>query len=213
MSKSLGNVIDPLDLLKLYPRDYIRYYLVSDLVLGNNGDFTDSHFIMRVNGELANDYGNMVNRVATLIYKQKDSKVRSIPFDQLDQSNRELIYIIRDGLDDLFEQLHKENLKSMCEINSSFLKLCNQYINIKEPWNLIKQGRNEELNEILYTLTEAIRMLTIYMEPIIPESAEKVYQILNISPEYRSLESIPNPLPDRSINKPFIVFPRIEVKK
>lgn len=159
ISKSLGNVINPLDLLKTYQADELRYYLVRDIPTFEDGDFSEAALKNRINKELLGDLGNLVNRVLTLA---DNSKLSSFT------GKNELETKI--NLESIESQMEKLEIHNALDEIMEFVRYCNKYINDKKPWAL--QGK--ELEEVLYNLLESIRVISILLYPFIPATSEKI---------------------------------------
>jgi len=166
MSKSLGNVINPLTLLGKYSADELRYYLVRDIPTFADGDFSEAALKNRTNKELLGDLGNLVNRVLTIVEK---SDVKSFS-----------------GKSDLGEKLNVEDIKNLLirtELHEAlekimeFVRSCNKYINEKEPWKL----KDKELENVLYNLLESIRIISVLLYPFIPNTSENIAKKLGTS--------------------------------
>lgn len=168
MSKSIGNVVDPLELLKKYQPDEIRYYLIRDIPTFEDGDFSEAGLKDRVNKELLGDLGNLVNRVLTLA---ENSKLTSFT------GKNELEPKINiEGIDGRMEKLELHNaLNDIME----FVRHCNKYINDKKPWAL----KDEELEGVLYNLLESIRVISILLYPFIPATCDKIAEKLGTEKE------------------------------
>lgn len=162
MSKSLGNVVNPFELVKKYGADSVRYYLIRDIPFGEDGDFSEDALKNRVNGELVNELGNLVNRSLSLAekFKGKISGKQEISFD----TNK-----IDDYMNNF--ELHK----ALEEI-FIFIKSINKYINDKEPWKL----KDKELGNVLYNVLEGIRIISILISPFMPSTAEKINKQLGV---------------------------------
>lgn len=166
ISKSLGNVIDPVELARKYPRDAIRYQLIRDIPFGEDGDFSEESLKARVNGELVADLGNLVSRVLKLAggYKGK--------LEGKDHLSRYL------KIRKVETHMEKLELHRALEEAWTFVRACNRYINEKEPWKL--EGR--DLGTVLYNLLEALRVISIVIEPFLPDSAEKLRKHIRVKP-------------------------------
>jgi len=164
MSKSLGNVVDPLELAKKYPMDAVRYFLIRQVPIGGDGDFSEEALVERINGELANDLGNLVYRVLSLAEKFK-GEIRGKP--ELEEK------LELKAVEEWMENFRPDKA---LEVIWSFIRSCNRYINEKEVWRL----SGEELSNALYNLLEALRVISILIEPFMPETAEKIREQLGV---------------------------------
>jgi methionyl-tRNA synthetase len=180
MSKSLGNVVKPLDLVDEYGADALRYYLMRNMVLGQDASFTLDSFIKRYNADLANDYGNLINRIFILINKNFNNK---IPIkgknDSIDQNF--IKNIIK------YQQLAIENYNLMkihdgIENSISVFRLTNKFLEDKAPWKTIKSDK-DIASTTIYLSAEALRIGTILLYPVIPEKATTVLNAMKCSPK------------------------------
>jgi methionyl-tRNA synthetase len=164
MSKSLGNVVNPVEIAEKYSADALRYFLVREMPLGDDGDFSEKSLIARINGELVADLGNLVYRVVTLAEKF-DGKIEGEP--ELEK-NLDL-----EKIDDFMEKFDLFN--ALNEI-WKFVRAANKYINEKEVWKL----KDKELANALYNLLEACRIIAILIYPFMPSTAEKINEQLGV---------------------------------
>ena len=177
MSKSIGNVIDPLQLIDEYGVDSVRYYLMRDMVLGMDASFTMDSFIKRYNADLANDYGNLVNRVTMLISKNFDGKIpESGDYDEIDL---ELV-----GEAKSIPQLVNTHIKNMklhdaIETTLSLLRKINRYLEVKAPWKSIKEDSSQG-SSAATTLALSADILRIGSQLLCPVMPDKTKAILSI---------------------------------
>ena len=216
MSKSLGNVLDPYELLSTYGKDYLRYFLVAEVIFGNDGDFTHEQFVNRINSDLANDIGNLAQRVLTFINKNCNNHVPQPTV--LLEGDRELLNACRYTYDKCKERMNSQDLKGFCESIVELSKLGNKYIDVNAPWTLRKQGDLERMNTVLYTLAETIRVLAVLLSPITPSSSDNLLHQLGIEigSDLRRFSSIKSNQIDvnRSLGASIVpVFPKLEQKE
>ncbi len=172
MSKSLGNIVRPLDLKDKYGLDAFRYFLLRDMVFGLDSNFSEEAFVQRLNSDLANDLGNLVSRTITMAVKYCDGKV-----PQIDRKKRDSVLYdaalnavaeVKSGFRDM--ALHKALIAIW-----DFINITNKYIVENEPWTLGKNPANEEkLTSIMYNLLVALRSIAILLMPFMPQTAEKI---------------------------------------
>ncbi|MEM4460743.1 MAG: methionine--tRNA ligase [Nanopusillaceae archaeon] len=165
MSKSLGNVIDPLELSKKYPLDAIRYFLVRQVPFGEDGDFNEEALKERINGELVNDLGNLVWRVLSLAEKF-EGKIEGSP-----ELEKKL------NLEKITKYMENFRVDLALQEIWNFIRECNKYINEKEVWKL----EGKELSNAIYNLLEGLRVISILIYPFMPETSEKIRKQLGIN--------------------------------
>jgi len=206
MSKSLGNVIDPLFLKKKYSTDSVRYHLSREIPLGEDGDFSEKALVARHNNELANDLGNLLNRTVVMINNYFDGKVVKSKVNDLPKTFK--LSKVQTFMDKL--EIHN----AVSEI-WKFVNECNKYINDNRPWELEKKGNKKRLGEVLYNLGESLRVLAIVLYPFIPETAEKINQQLCIKESNKlSFKDLKfGGLGENKLTKPEILFNKIEDKE
>ncbi|PPR47156.1 MAG: Methionine--tRNA ligase [Alphaproteobacteria bacterium MarineAlpha5_Bin9] len=210
ISKSLGNIIDPYDIVSQYGIDQIRFFLFREVPFGNDGDFSKNAISNRVNSDLSNNLGNLIQRVCSFINKNCNSKV----LNTFDKSNSNDNFILNLSIEK-FDNYNKfmKNLEIDKAIKEIFelLSETNSYIDKESPWKL-KNNDEKRMNTILSVAVEIIRRASLLLYPIIPTSCEKIFSIIDLNKNSINLNNYKS-LPDNSffINESFPVFPRIEV--
>ena len=170
MSKTLGNVVDPIKVSEKYSVDAFRYFILHEVAFGEDGNYSEESLKGKINGELAGDLGNLVYRVLTLAEKFKgEIKGDSALFGKL-------------RLQKIDEHMEKLELHLALEEIWEFIRATNKYVNDTEPWK--KSG--EELANILHNLLEAVRAITILISPFLPETAEKIFKQLELKQQKTS---------------------------
>ena len=208
ISKSLGNVIDPIELANRYGLDQVRYFMLREVPFGNDGDFSHTAMINRMNGELANDFGNLAQRVLSMIAKNCDGKVPTPgPFEADDTAMlvqaQGLLEIVRDQLD---RQGFNHALESIWVV----IRAANGYVDRQAPWKLKKEDP-ARMATVLYVLAETIRHLAIMAQPVMPEAMKKMLDQLAQSADARDFKALGEGgalIPGLDLPKPEGVFPR-----
>ncbi len=172
MSKSLGNVVDPLEYLEKYGTDYLRYYLLREIPTLADGDFSHDRFLEVANSELANNIGNLVNRVVMMT----ERFVGEIP--QI-VKNPEFEQTLHDYYLNFVNAFNSYDIKKACEIMLEVSNFANKFVDNSKPWAMAKDlALKDELNQVLYKLLELIRLIAHMIYPIVPESGEKILLLL-----------------------------------
>lgn len=203
MSKSVGNVVNPLDLIEEYGVDPVRYYLMREMVLGQDANFTMESFIKRYNSDLANDYGNLLNRVSTLIKKNYDGLIP----DKGEQtsSEEEIIKSAEALLNGMSNKIKEMKINDSIEDIMKFVRSINKYMEEQKPWKLVKEDK-VGAGTVLYTAGESMRVATILLSPVMPNRCAEVLHTFNSgkSLEWGGLK------PGVKLNDHETLFPRIQ---
>ncbi len=187
MSKSLGNILDPIEVIKDYGIDQLRYYLIKEVSLGNDGSISMENLKNCINNDLANNYGNLCQRVFSFIKKNCNNKIPKK--SKLSESDIKLIKNIKNNLPKLIDYINNQNLNEYIKMVVNFSFEANKYFNDSEPWSL-KTKDPERMNAILHTILEQIKNISILLNPIIPVSTKKVLDTINLSDKDISIENI-----------------------
>lgn len=219
ISKSLGNTIDPFALVSEFGTDYVRYFLMSDVVFGNDGNYTRDRLVTRINSELVNNIGNLIQRVMSFIYKNCDGKIPAADKSKFTTEDIELLNRAYSIVDRMKRLIDIQDLNAVIEEICKLGNEGNVYVDQQAPWSLKKNDPNR-MRSVLYILSEVIRIIAISLQPIVPNSAAKLITMLNLQCNNNCTE---NMIPfsnatefeafkyEHKINEPQIIFNRLIV--
>jgi len=203
MSKSIGNVVNPLDLIEKYGVDPVRYYLMREMVLGQDANFTMESFIKRYNSDLANDFGNLLNRISTLIKKNYEGIIpeqgSKMPEDE------EVIESAKQLVNNMDKKIKQMKINESIEEIMQFIRSINKYMEDQKPWALVKENKNSA-GRVLYIAGESIRIAAVLLSPVMPNRCSEVLQVFNSgqSTNWGDLRS------GSKLNDHNTLFPRIQ---
>ena len=210
ISKSLGNVIDPFELVEEFGLDALRYFLMREVPFGNDGDFSRTAFINRMNSDLANDLGNLCQRSLSMIAKNCDGKIPAP--GELTDEDKVLLTNIDNTLDQVRAHADRQAVHLMLEVIWKQISDANGYFAGQEPWAL-KKTDPERMATVLYVTAEAIRKIAIMVQPIMPDAMDKMLGQLSVDEKAREFAHIGSENALKAgveLPKPEGVFPRYQ---
>ena len=210
ISKSLGNVIDPNEIIKTYGIDTLRFFLLREVPFGNDGDFSKKSLQRRMNNDLANDLGNLVQRVLTIINKNLDGKLSKIK--QIKENDKKIYEYPEELLKNIEKNYEKQEFHKVIENIWKLISKANKYVDESAPWQLIKDDR-ERAGDVLNILVIIIAKIAIFLAPIMPDISENILNKIGLSIKNLTMEDISknNFLNiDHIIKKPEIIFHKID---
>ena len=202
MSKSIGNVVDPNDIVKRYSVDQLRYFLFREVRFGEDGDFSEEQFKKRVCYDLANDLGNLIQRVLSFPKKVGKFTPRYV-FNDLQNSLMKTSNDLPKKMEKLFD---KQDISGGLDEIWKLISDCNKYVDFSKPWVLLKEDRIDELNSTLTALIHAIKVISICLSPYMPDTCQRIFEFLNITGE--SFSEIGNEFIEQSLPTPEPLFPK-----
>ncbi|MDD4779371.1 MAG: methionine--tRNA ligase [Tissierellia bacterium] len=213
MSKSVGNVIYADDLVKYFGVDAVRYYVLHEMPFANDGTLTYELMIERINSDLANILGNLVNRTVTMTNKYFDGVI--LQPKELESIDKELIKLALDTPNKVEEKMATLRVSDAIDEIFTLLRRSNKYIDETQPWILGKdENKKDRLGTVLYNLLESIRIAAVLLEAYLPETAQKILKQLNTEKtDWDSLKGFNGMIPGEKVGTPEILFARIDVAK
>ena len=215
ISKSVGNVIDPFKLIDDFGLDQVRYFLVREVIFGNDGNYVRENLIQRNNSELSNKIGNLMQRTCSFIFKNCQERMPNVTKEFIDKMYQSEFFIkLQDMIKDSIIQMENYNINAVLDNIINVTEQSNIYIDHEAPWTL-KNSAPQKMNEVLYRVLETLRYIAILMQPFTPDSAAKMLDQLNVPKNNRNLMHLNQEfaiISSNKINQPYPIFPRLETE-
>jgi methionyl-tRNA synthetase len=209
MSKTIGNIVDPFDLLDAYGCDPLRYFLLREVAFGQDGNYSEESLINRYNADLANDIGNLFSRVCAMIKKYREKIVPSASSDDVVQAEIQKASL---GFKDMMD---KHALHSAVAAVWSLIGFANRYVDESEPWSLAKdEAKAERLDQVLLGLAEMLRAIAVMVFPFMPTTSLTMLERLQLAQEdetpHLSQLDTPDVMQGKTVEAGASLFPRLD---
>lgn len=215
MSKSKGNVVYPEPIIERYGIDALKYFLLREFVFGQDGNYTNRGFLTRINSDLVNDLGNLLSRTVSMVEKYTDGIV--MEYNASTEFDESLETIINELFEKFDEAMENMQFNEAFEELWKLVRRANKYIDETMPWKLAKDDtKQEELRSVLYHLIETLRVVAVFLRPMLTITSDKILEQINIPVEEATLDSVKvfggYPF-ETKVKRGENLFPRLDIEK
>lgn len=211
MSKSLGNVVDPIEEVEKYGVDAFRYFLLRESTLGQDADYSENQMVLRINADLANDLGNLLNRTLGMQKKYFGEVVKES--GERTEIENGIYELYNEVLKDAYSKVEEANFSKALESIWKLISRMNKYIDETMPWNLFKENNLDRLRTVMYTLFDMIYKCSYLVSPVLIDSSKKMLNQLGVVDIKTNIYEIGDYMPNTKIGNASPIFPRIEKKE
>lgn len=211
MSKSLGNVVDPIEEVEKYGVDAFRYFLLRESTLGQDADYSENQMVLRINADLANDLGNLLNRTLGMQKKYFGEVVEES--GERTEIENGIYELYNEVLKDVYSKVEEANFSKALESIWKLISRMNKYIDETMPWNLFKENNLDRLRTVMYTLVDMIYKCSYLVSPVLIDSSKKMLNQLGVIDIKTNIYEIGDYMPNTKIGNAIPIFPRIEKKE
>ena len=181
MSKSIGNVVKPLDLAATYGTDAFRYFLVRDMAAGRDADFSEELLRSRYEGTLANGLGNLVHRLVSMVVQYCDG---AVPYPvSSDDAENELRTLCLSLVAKVFKSVDRFSFDEALREVEAVVRSLNRYVERSAPWVRFREGDHDTIRQVLYSASEALRLVCVLIHPVMPQKSQELWQCLGWTPD------------------------------
>lgn len=211
MSKSLGNVVDPIEEVEKYGVDAFRYFLLRESTLGQDADYSENQMVLRINADLANDLGNLLNRTLGMQKKYFGEVVKES--GERTEIENGIYELYNEVLKDVYSKVEEANFSKALESIWKLISRMNKYIDETMPWSLFKENNIDRLRTVMYTLFDMIYKCSYLVSPVLIDSSKKMLNQLGVVDIKTNIYEIGDYMPNTKIGNASPIFPRIEKKE
>lgn len=211
MSKSLGNVVDPIEEVEKYGVDAFRYFLLRESTLGQDADYSENQMVLRINADLANDLGNLLNRTLGMQKKYFGEVVKES--GERTEIEYGIYELYNEVLKDVYSKVEEANFSKALESIWKLISRMNKYVDETMPWSLFKENNLDRLRTVMYTLFDMIYKCSYLVSPVLIDSSKKMLNQLGVVDIKTNIYEIGDYMPNTKIGNASPIFPRIEKKE